>query len=276
MPTGVIVFSLLSCLVSLGLITAGLVMSTRKNKLQLLLILLTGMGIVLTLFVPLLQKFRAPLTDPADPMATLAAQSSFDDQTLTVQPTRAELQVAAAGIELELAEAAARGLVQFAVTGNDLANIKLTLESRRDDPIVVVIPAGAIFMAESANLQNMMVRTEQRVRLASPDRQASLTIPVVCVNMERQVPVASDRLRLSTAAAGGDLIKLVRLPDFQSQSFRIQQFAIWTITDNPARTEYVGISSFGVGSGPNDQEIQSIRSLFNQAGIESGKYRALR
>lgn len=276
MPTGVIVFSLLSCLVSLGLITAGVVMSTRKDKLQLLLILLTGMGIVLTLFVPLLQKFRAPLTGPAGPMATLAAQSSFDDQTLTVQPTRAELQAAAAGIELELAEAAARGLVQFTVSGNDLANIKLTLESRRDDPLVVVIPAGAIFMAESANLQNMMVRTEQRVRLTSSDREVSLTIPVACVNMERQVPAASDRLRLSTAAAGGDLIKLVRLPDFQSQSFRIQQFAIWTITDNPARTEYVGISSFGVGSGPNDQEIQSIRSLFNQAGIESGKYRALR
>ena len=275
METGVIVFSLLSCLVSLGLITAGLVMSTRKDKLQLLLILLTGMGIVLTLFVPLLQKFRAPLTGPPDPMATLAAQPSFDDQTLTVQPTRAELQVAAAGIELELAEAAARGLVQFAVTGNDLANIKLTLESRRDDPIVVVIPVGAIFMAESANLQNMMVRTEQRVRLDSSDREVSLTIPVACVNMERQVPAASDRLRLSMAAAGGDLIKLVRLPDFQSQSFRIQQFAIWTITDNPSRSEFVGIGSFGVGSGPDAQEIQTIRNLFKQAGIQIDKYRAL-
>ncbi len=276
MPTGVIAFSLLSCLVSLGLIIAGMVMSARKDKLRLLLVLLTGMGIVLSLFVPLLQKFRDPVTGPADPMATLAAQSSFDDQTLTVQPTRTELQAATAGIELELAEAAARGLVQFTVSGNDLANIKLTLESRHDDPLVVVIPAGAIFMAESSNLQNMMVRTEQRVWLDSSDREVSLTIPVACVNMERQVPAASDQLRLSTAAAGGDLIKLVRLPDFQSQSFRVQQFAIWTITDNPARTEYVGISSFDVGSGPNDQEIQSIRRLFNQAGIESSKYRALR
>lgn len=259
MGTGSILL-ILAVTISLGLITAGLVMSARKNKLQLLLMLMSGIGIVLALLVPTLQKFNAPLVTPTAPIEPLATQS------FNSQPDY---------ITLRLAEAAAKGLVQFTVAGHDLANIELTLKLRGVTPVEVVIPPGAIFVAESADLQNMMVRTKQRVWLDSSNPQETLTISVACINMERQVPTASDKLRLSETSGGGDLVKLLQLPNFQGKPFRIQQFAIWTITDNPARTEYVGISSGGGGSGPDDQEIQSIRSLFQQAGIESGKYRAL-
>lgn len=264
METGVILFGLLSCMASLALITVGLVMSARKDKLRLLLVLLTGMGIVLSLFVPLLQKSGVRLTHPADPIQPLAIESSPIAETRAIQSPAVELEVAAA-----------TGLVQFTVTGNDLANINLTLHSTSDTPLEVVIPAGVIFVAESPDLQNMMVRTEQRVWLDSSDQEVSLTIPVACVNMERQVPTMSDKLSLSKSPVGNDLVKLLQLPNFQSQSFRVQQFAIWTITDNPSRAEYVGIGSFGVGSGPDDQEIQTIRNLFKQAGIQVDKYRAL-
>ncbi len=264
MGTGSILL-ILAVTISLGLITAGLVMSARKNKLQLLLMLMSGMGIVLALLIPTLQKFNAPLVTPTAPIDLLATQP-LATQSFNSQPDY---------ITLRLAEAAARGLVQFTVAGHDLANIELTLKLRGATPVEVVIPPGAIFVAESADLQNMMVRTKQRVWLDSSNPQETLTISVACINMERQVPTASDKLKLSETSGGGDLVKLLQLPNFQGKPFRIQQFAIWTITDNPARTEYVGISSGGGGSGPDDQEIQSIRSLFQQAGIESGKYRAL-
>lgn len=56
---------------------------------------------------------------------------------------------------------------------------------------------------------------------------------------------------------------------------RVQQFAIWTITDNPTKDGYVGIGSFGFGSGPGKTELARIKALFKAAGIPTTKYRAL-
>jgi hypothetical protein len=72
-----------------------------------------------------------------------------------------------------------------------------------------------------------------------------------------------------------DLLKLLGLSDFQDETFRVQQFAIWTITDNPARDGYVGLGRFVYGTGPEDEEIERIRILFERAGISIDKYRAL-
>ena len=62
---------------------------------------------------------------------------------------------------------------------------------------------------------------------------------------------------------------------FGDETFRFQQFAIWTITDNPSRDEYVGLVYFGLGSGPSDEEMLTIDALFEAAGISTAKYQAL-
>ncbi len=102
-----------------------------------------------------------------------------------------------------------------------------------------------------------------------------MTIQVACANMERGVPEESDGFTIRGAPVPEDLIKLLSLPGFLDETFRVQQFAIWTITDNPGRGEYVGLGYFGAGSGPSDEEMQRIRALFNQAGIPIERYRAL-
>jgi hypothetical protein len=70
-------------------------------------------------------------------------------------------------------------------------------------------------------------------------------------------------------------VALLKAPDFAGQTFRVRQFAIWTITDNPTRTGYVGLGSFGIGSGPRDEEIAVIRQLFVKAGLDPTAYLAL-
>jgi hypothetical protein len=73
-----------------------------------------------------------------------------------------------------------------------------------------------------------------------------------------------------------DLIRLLTEPSFSGQEFRVQQFAIWTITDNPGRYGYVGLSRFGIsGTGPSDEEMELIRQLFTSAGIPLEHYQAL-
>jgi hypothetical protein len=93
--------------------------------------------------------------------------------------------------------------------------------------------------------------------------------------MELGVPEESDTFSVSTAPTSEDLVKLLSLPNFLEETFRVQQFAIWTITDNPTRAGYVGLGRFGVGSGPSDEEMQRIRALFEQAVIPTDRYQAL-
>jgi hypothetical protein len=180
-----------------------------------------------------------------------------------------------APLALELTEAQARGLAQVAITGQGLEWIKLVLESLSPDPLEITISPGTVFQAQTAGTQNMVVRRQGVVLLSSRGSSESVTLSAACANMELGVPEESDQFTISGAPAAEDLIKLLTLPGFLDETFRVQQFAIWTITDNPGRGEYVGLGYFGVGSGPNDEEMQRIRALFNQAGIPIDRYRAL-
>jgi hypothetical protein len=92
--------------------------------------------------------------------------------------------------------------------------------------------------------------------------------------MYDDVPEPGDQFALH-APPEGDLSKLLGVSEFRSASFRIQQFAIWTITDNPSRGGYVGLGMFGFGTGPSEEEMEEIRSFFRKAGISLGRYRAL-
>jgi hypothetical protein len=121
----------------------------------------------------------------------------------------------------------------------------------------------------------MMVRRPRVVELPSRGSKESLTLSVACANMELNAPEESDHFAVNTAPVPKDLIKLLNLPAFLEEPFRVQQFAIWTITDNPPRGGYVGLGYFGVGSGPDEEEMQRIRALFQQAGIPTDRYQAL-
>lgn len=180
-----------------------------------------------------------------------------------------------APLALELTEAQARGLAQVAITGQGLEWINLVLESLSPDPLEIAISPGTVFQAQTAGTQNMVVRRETVAYLQSAGSQQTLTIQVACANMELGVPEESDGFTISGAPAPEDLIKLLTLPGFLDETFRVQQFAIWTITDNPGRGEYVGLGYFGAGTGPSEEEMQRIRALFNQAGIPIERYRAL-
>ncbi len=120
----------------------------------------------------------------------------------------------------------------------------------------------------------MVVRRQTVVFLSGAGASRSVEIPVACANMQLGVPEETDQFTISTAPSADDLMKLLVLPGFLDEPFRVQQFAIWTITDNPARGGYVGLGYFGVGSGPDDEEMQRIRALFEQAGIPTDRYQA--
>jgi hypothetical protein len=231
-------------------------------------------GVVMSLLIPtfLMQ------TRPASPPAAQAVADSDAQPAARAEvqaKASAEAQTAARRASISLNDAVAQGLVKVTTDGAGLDAVDLILASRKPGSWAVTIPAGTILGSTSKGVQNMVVREEQTVVLEGADAEVSLTVPAACINMTLDVPLTGNHFSLS-GPAQGDLARLVALPAFRERPFRVQQFAIWTITDNPAPGEYVGIGSFGVGSGPSKEEMQLVRALFAEAGISTKKYQALR
>jgi len=180
-------------------------------------------------------------------------------------------------LEVELIDAESRGLIEVDAYGaSSLEWITLNITSRVDEPLKVIILPGTIFQPQSTNVQSMVVRKERFVVVEPKATTESKRVAVACSNMRLDMPSTSDNLTLKTGQVSDDLIQLLNLPEFHEEPFRIQQFAIWTVTDNPETYEYVGIGLYGMGAGPDDEEIEKIRTLFDKAEISTDEYRAFR
>lgn len=193
--------------------------------------------------------------------------------------TRPPSSVDETALEVELIQAETKGLIEVSAYGaGSLEWINLNITSRMDQPLKVVILPGTIFEAQSTNVQNMVIRKKRVIVVKPGGTTESKRVAAACANMRLDMPGESDNLKLRTERASEDLIQLLNLPELHEEPFRTQQFAIWTITDNPPPGGYVGIvyGYYGVALGPSDEDIERIRTLFEKAEIPTDKYQALR
>jgi tetratricopeptide (TPR) repeat protein len=178
-------------------------------------------------------------------------------------------QLLAIASQVPIGPAIAQGLIK--VTGYDL--ITIYLHSQIPFPVQVVIPPGSIFQAQEGGTQNMVVLAGRPGVNVPPGGKA--WVGVACLNMHLGTPNASSLFWLGPSAQG-DLQKLLAYKGFSTMGFRAQQFAIWTITDNPARNGYRGIRT-GIqiiGTPPSNDEMEWIARHLQESGISPQKYRA--
>jgi hypothetical protein len=172
-----------------------------------------------------------------------------------------------------LVDAILNGWVIASISGDGLSQIDISLKPQVDFGLELEIEPGTIFEAQSGGVQNMVLRRGTVVVL-KPEVEISLELEVSCANMELKEPSQQDSF-LVNRGTSEDLARLLKFPEFRFESIRIQQFAIWTITDNPSRTEYTGITDqSGTGSGPTDEEFLRIRDLLVSAGVDPTQYQA--
>ena len=150
------------------------------------------------------------------------------------------------------------------------------LESLTPDPLEVTIPIGTLFEAQSSGTQNMVVIEDSSVFLEMEGSREPVVLRVACANMELHIPDEEDQFIVSGSTVPDDLIQLLNLPEFHEAGSFVKQFAIWTITDNPPRDGYRGLGYFGVGYPPDEDDLEAIRTLFEEAGITTENYQALR
>ena len=203
-------------------------------------------------------------TAPTD-SSTAPTDSSTAPTDSSTAPTR----------QVDLITAVKQGLVVARATGNGIQSMDLSLSSKTSDVLDVTVPAGTIFGANAADVQSMVATSGTDILLNPGDSNTPLTVNVACTNMHLNAPTSSDTFYFRVSKSR-DLLALLNLADFQQADPRVQQFAIWTITDNPARDAFVGLETSNGPSGPpTDDEINQIRQLFTKAGITTSKYAAL-
>lgn len=198
------------------------------------------------------------------------------ERPATQTPSHSETERAR---EYDLRDALRRKLIQVQINGLGLETVSLEMASKSNNPLVILIPAGTVFKPVSPQLQKMVVRIEQRIDLPPATEEEPskwIPVPVAALNMKLATPGPEDELQVDTPVREPDLKKLLALSALSAESFRVQQFAIWTITENPFRSGFASIEVDAAGNiGPTDAEIKTIIALFKQAGIATGKYRGL-
>ncbi|MBM4408315.1 MAG: hypothetical protein FJ038_06920 [Chloroflexi bacterium] len=139
-----------------------------------------------------------------------------------------------------------------------------------------MVTIGTLFDPAAAATQVMVVLRGTSVDLA-PGSSEKVTLEVACAEMRDDQPGADDSFQVRATQASTSVMKLLRSARFPSEPFRIQQFAIWTLIENPTASGYARLGSgigFG-GSGPSSEGLDTIASLLTSAGIDPAKYRAL-
>ena len=167
------------------------------------------------------------------------------------------------------------GLLTANVRGISLESIEVEVSLKVDESIELSILPGTTFLAPSPDLQTMVVRHQMYIFLEDKD-EVSLEVDVACANMRLDAPSGGEAYIVKIEPPAEELRKLMGLPEFQDASFRLQQFAIWTITDNPAKSQYVGLGTGGEGSLPSNIELQTIASWFEAAGLALDNFPALK
>jgi hypothetical protein len=176
-------------------------------------------------------------------------------------------------LPISLRDALAADMVVLRARGENLQQMDIEIESKVELSLEIEIEAGVVFSTRSAGVQPMVVITDTHLQL-EPKLSVEWELDVACASMHDDEPTSSDTFTLAPKPARADLRRLVGVDAFHDADFRVQQFAVWTITDNPSRDGYVGLGSGGAGSGPTRPEMRQIRALFEAAGIDTSRYRA--
>jgi hypothetical protein len=192
------------------------------------------------------------------------------DATLQPEPT---VEPEPTFLAISLRDALAADMVKLRARGQNLQQLDIEIESEVELSLEIEIEAGLVFSTRSTGVQPMVVITDTHLEL-EPKLSVEWELDVACASMHDDQPSSDDTFTLSSKPAEADLRRLVGVEAFHDADFRVQQFAVWTITDNPTRDGYVGLGSGGGGSGPTKAELRDIRTLFESAGIQTTKYRA--
>lgn len=177
-------------------------------------------------------------------------------------------------VRVELGAAVARGLVEFDAYGAGLEDLVFIVRSRGPEAVTVDVEAGTRFLPRKSNVQSMVVRRTMTLHVY-PGVVATERLPVACADMRLKTPSADDTF--PTVDRGSDKIRaLMATSSFAASPFRVQQFAVWIVSENPTIKSIPAIGMAYLGEGPSKTELDEIRRILIDARMDPNWFVALR
>lgn len=129
---------------------------------------------------------------------------------------------------------AEKGYIQVKSAGKSIQEITLTIKNITTSQIIINIPIGVYFAANSGNVQNMAVTEEASFKMTSLE-EIIMTVRVACMNIARDIPSEEDSFMPQLIDSGSPLTTLLKILNENGASYEVAQTAIWYVQDNPGR-----------------------------------------
>jgi len=168
----------------------------------------------------------------------------------------------AEGEEVSLTDAIKHGWVRTHITGSGLESVSLTVKRLVHRPLKLTLPAGALFVC-GGGAQNMVACSDESIDLTSSDSE-EVSVAAACANFYRDQPDGSDKFTVTTAHSNPQLRKLMAVIAKGHYRAIVRQLAIWSITDDPTRSE----AESHTMPGPDPADFKEAAALLREAGIK--------
>jgi len=168
--------------------------------------------------------------------------------------------------EVDFAEAIERGLIEFQIREiYGIASLDLLIRSiATENHLRIVILPGVLFYSVDDTVQDLIV-VGRVVVLVAPGEHRTVTVPIACADMSRDQPTTETRFKTHVGKLNlSALESLIQAESYQAATFRVKQFALWLLIDNPQnRRDFEGLGLGGDFS-------SAFQALFNVTEEELG------
>jgi outer membrane protein assembly factor BamD (BamD/ComL family) len=121
--------------------------------------------------------------------------------------------------------------VEVEVKGSDITGVTVSVRKLVPNNINVQIPPGTFFISNSSSSQNMVTRRNKNIVLVD-NKWHDYNIEAGCANRIRDIPGADDRFNVQRSPNQQELEILMKVLSKENTSSKVEQAAIWVVTDN--------------------------------------------
>jgi hypothetical protein len=168
--------------------------------------------------------------------------------------------------------------VEVHIQGESSESIQINIRRLVAHPLTVHLLVGTFFVSHRPSVQNMVSMHTEKVVL-DRDEWVSITVPVVCANMSRDIPGEMDSFTVQRSPYQRELARLIPVLDKAGVEFVVWQAAVWIVTDN-ADYDQLGMLGGGfMGFGARQiQAAETVQAMYlvAKAGIDVTKKRIWR
>ena len=147
-----------------------------------------------------------------------------------------------------------KGAVQTVIIGKSIREVALIVSNQTNSQLIINVPFGVYFAANSGNVQNMAVTKELSIKI-DPAVTQTFFVETACMNIDKDIPQNGDSFSLKLLNAGDPLIKLLQTLSDKNSRYEVAQTAIWYLLDNPGKYNLMNTLEYTDGTWAVTEEI---------------------